>query len=277
VVAALAVGVLYSPLLNVRHIRITAPASVSRAEVLSITGLSHPRPLTAVDTRAMAARLNAVPRWGGARVQKVWPTTLRIRVMTRAPVAVVAWGTPPGGPLSTGGPAWATVDATGRVLADVNAAPGLPVLEGVGPVPAPGGWLAGSSGPAVIPPSGAGDHPLVDLGAAADSPTVPSGTAAALGLVAALPASLRSQVISVGVASGNQLTMAVLPSSTPIGSIPVQLGDGSELAAKLTSLATLLAQANLSGVVGINLTVPDRPAVLTARQSGGTVSTHAGG
>jgi cell division protein FtsQ len=276
-VAALAVGALYSPLLNVRHIRVTAPASVSRAEVLSLAGLSHPRPLIEVDTRAVAARLNAVPRLGGARVQKSWPTTLLISVMTRAPVAIVARGTPPGAPPSTGGPAWATVDATGRVLANVDAAPGLPVLEGVGPVPAPGGWLAGSPGPAVTPPSGAGDRSLVDLGAAADSLTVPTGTAAALGLAAALPVSLRSEVISVGVARGDQLTMAVLPSSVPIGSIPVQLGDGSRLAAKLTSLATLLSQANLSGVVGINLTVPDRPAALTTRRSGGTVSTHAGG
>jgi cell division protein FtsQ len=276
-VAALAVGALYSPLLNVRHIRVTAPASLSRAEVLSIAGLSHPRPLIEVDTRAVAARLNAVPRLGGARVQRSWPTTLLISVMARAPVALVARGTPPGAPPSTGGPPWATVDATGRVLAYVNAASGLPVLEGVGQVPGPGGWLAGAPGPAVIPPTGAGNRSLVDLGAAVDSSTIPTGTAAALGLAAALPASLRAEVLSVGVAPGNQLTMVVLPSSSPIGSIPVQLGDGSRLSAKLTSLATLLGQANLSGVVGINLTVPDRPAALTARQTEGTVSTHAGG
>jgi hypothetical protein len=276
-VAALAVGALYSPLLNVRHIRITAPASVSRAEVLSITGLSHPRPLTKVDTGAVAARLNAVPRLGAARVRKSWPTTLEITVTARTPVAVVARGTPPGASPATGGPAWATVDATGRILANITAAPGLPVLEGVGRVPAPGGWLTGSPGQAAVPPSGAGARSLVDLGAAMDSPTVPTGTAAALGVVAALPASLRTEVLSVGVAPGNRLTMAVLPSRLPIGSIPVDLGDGSQLAAKLTSLATLLTQANLSGVVGINLTVPDRPAALTARQTGGTVSTHAGG
>ena len=64
--------------------------------------------------------------------------------------------------------------------------------------------------------------------------------------------------------------MAVLPASVGIGrSISVDLGDGSQLAAKLTALATLLTQANLAGVAQINLTVPDRPAALTARQSGG--------
>jgi cell division protein FtsQ len=276
-VAALAVGSLYSPLLNVRHIRITTPASVSRAQVLSITGLSHPRPLTEIDTRAVTARLNAVPALGGARVRKSWPTTLVISVLARAPVAVVARGTPPGAIPPAGEPAWATVDATGRVLANVNAEPALPVLEGAGPVPAPGGWLAGSPGPGVVPPSGARANSLVDLSAPSDGPTVPAGLAAALGVAAALPASLRPQVLSVGTAPDNRLRMAVLPSRVPIGSIPVDLGDGSQLSAKLTALATLLTQANLSGVVQINLTVPDRPAALTARQTGGTVSTHAGG
>ena len=55
------------------------------------------------------------------------------------------------------------------------------------------------------------------------------------------------------------------------------LGDGSLLGQKLTALAALLTQANLSGATGINLTVPDRPAVLTARQTPDTVSTLAVG
>ena len=73
--------------------------------------------------------------------------------------------------------------------------------------------------------------------------------------------------------------MAVLPPTIAAGSIPVTLGDGSLLAQKLTALAALLTQANLSGATGINLTVPDRPAVpvLTARQTAGTVSTLAVG
>jgi hypothetical protein len=83
--------------------------------------------------------------------------------------------------------------------------------------------------------------------------------------VAALPPALRAQVLSVTVAPGNQLRMAVLPATVASGAISVNLGDGSRLAAKLTALATLLAQANLSGVAQIDLTVPDRPATLTAR------------
>jgi hypothetical protein len=105
--------------------------------------------------------------------------------------------------------------------------------------------------------------------------------AAALAIAAAMPASLRAQVLSVSVAPGKQLRMAVLPAtaaSTAVSTaIAVNLGDGSQLGPKLTALATLLAQANLAGVAQIDLSVPDRPATLTARQTAGTVSTHAGG
>jgi hypothetical protein len=59
--------------------------------------------------------------------------------------------------------------------------------------------------------------------------------------------------------------MSILPATIAAGSIPVHLGDGSQLAAKLTALTTLLAQADLSGVQSIDLTVPNRPAALTAR------------
>jgi hypothetical protein len=282
-VAVLGIGALYSPLLNVRHIRIAAPASISRREVLSIAGLSHPRPLLDINAGRVAARLNAVPSLGAARVSKQWPATLKISVVARTPVAVVARGVPadalPGTPANSS-LAWATVDATGRVLATVEAAPGLVVLQGVGEIPAPGQWLAGSPGPAAPPPGPPGrpgSRALDDLGAAPDSASVPGGVTAALAVVTALPPFLQTRVLSVTAAPGNQLRMEVVPTGVGSAGISVDLGDGSRLAAKLTALATLLAQANLDGVAQIDLTVPDRPATLTARQTAGTVSTHAGG
>jgi hypothetical protein len=143
-------------------------------------------------------------------------------------------------------------------------------------VPVPGQWLEGSAGPDVAPPLPAGPS-LADLNAAADTSAVPAGPAAALALLVALPASVRSEVLSVSVESGGQLSMAVLPADIASGSIPVILGDGSELAQKLTALVTLLTQADVSGVTAIDLTVPDRPAALTTRQSPGTLSTQPGG
>ncbi len=261
VVVAGAVGSLYTPVWSLRHVRVTVVGAVPRSEVLSIAGLAHPRPLIEINTGKLAVRLDAVVDLGGARVGRAWPSTVDIAVTQRTPVAVVA--------LPAGGSAagWATVDATGRVLADVMAPPpGLPVLQKVGRVPPLGLWLPGSAGPKVdpLPPSGIGtasDRSLVDLNAAPDSPTVPAGTAAALAVSVALPPSVRSAVLSIGAGPGSQLTMAVLPPTIAAGSIPVNLGDGSLLAQKLTALTALMTQANLSGAAGINLTVPDRPAV----------------
>jgi hypothetical protein len=265
VVVAAAVGSLYSPLLDLRHVRIAAIGAVSRSEVLSVTGLNHPRPLIEIDTAQLAARLDAVVDLGGARVSRTWPATVAIEVTQRTPVAAVAE------PPSAGSPGgWATVDATGRVLTDVAAPPpGLPVVQNAGSIPPPGQWLAGSAGPGAnpLPPAGTGPatgRSLVDLDAPADSPTVPRGTAAALAVTAALPASMRETVQTVRAGPGPELTLGVLPITIASGSIPVTLGDGSFLTQKLTALAALLTEGDLSGAKGINLSVPDRPAVAMA-------------
>jgi hypothetical protein len=278
-VAVLGIGSLYSPLLSMRHVRIDTVGGVSRAEILAVTGLAHRRPLIDVNAGDLAARLDAVPTLGEAMVRRSWPTTVTVRVTQRTAVAVVARSTT-GAAVGPGGSptGWAIVDATGRVLADVTTpAAGLPVLVGFGSVPAPGGWLDGTAGPHASPPGPAGGPALANLNAASDSPSVPSGPAAALAVATALPTALRSDVQSITVAPGGQVTVAALPATIAAGSIPIYLGDGSQLAAKLTALATLLSQANLSGVTSVDLTVPDRPAALTARQTAGTVSTHAGG
>lgn len=143
-------------------------------------------------------------------------------------------------------------------------------MQNAGPVPPPGQWLTGSAGPDVapLPPTGiasGGAPSLVDLDAQPDGPAVPTGTAAALALSAALPASLRAMVQSVQAGPGGQLKLAVLPATIASGSIPVTLGDGSLLNQKLTALGALLTQGGLSGATGIDLTVPDRPAVAGLR------------
>jgi hypothetical protein len=80
-----------------------------------------------------------------------------------------------------------------------------------------------------------------------------------------MPASIRPDVSQVTVGPNGQVSMSVLPATIATGSITVLLGDGSQLASKLTALTALLTQTSLSGVTSINLTVPDRPTALTAR------------
>jgi hypothetical protein len=271
VLVAGVVGSLWSPLWNVRHVRITAPG-VSAAEVLAVTGLAHPRPMVEIDAGAIRDRLDAVPQLGGARVSRSWPATVRISVRARQAVGAVPVTSP------VGQPGWASVDETGRVLADVSAvAAGMPIIDGAGPPPAPGDWLTGSPGPSAPVAGPSGTPAPVDLDAATDNPAAPTGIAAALAVAALLPPPIRSDVASITLGPGGTVTLAVLPATIAVGSIAVTLGDGSQLGRKVTALATLLTQADLTGIGSIDLSVPDRPAALTARQTPGTVSTHAGG
>jgi hypothetical protein len=254
VVGALALGSLYTPLLKVRHVRIDASGPVTGRQVEALTGLDHYKLMVDVDATTIVRDLDSVPRLGGARVERRWPSTVAISVSVRTPLANVAR---PGG-------GWATVDATGRVLAYVaRPSAGLPVLQGAVTAPAPGRWIDGSLGPNVVP--GTEPGAALDMDAAADSATVPNGVAAALALLQALPASVFREAISVTVSSSGGLSMSVLPADVAAGSISVDFGDGSQLAAKAAALVTLLTQADLSDVGSIDLTVPDRPAALTAR------------
>jgi hypothetical protein len=246
VVVLIAAGCLYTPLMRVRHVRVTVSGSMTAAQVEAYAGLNHYRLMIDIDPASVARRLDAVPYLGGAKVARHWPATVTVSVARRDPVAQVQTAT-----------GWALVDPTGRVLGDlVTEEQQVPVLTGAGPVPAPGGWLAGSLGPSVVP--GTAPARAVEMNAAADSPGVPQGPAVALVALQALPESVRSDVLSVS-DSGGDLTMSVLPATVASGSITVNLGDGSQLALKLNSLATLLISADLSAVASIDLTTPDRP------------------
>ena len=280
-VVCLFAGSLWTPLFKVRHVRVIFSAGnaaaqpdagapqVTAHDVLVAAGLVKQHLMIDVNSAAMARRLDAVPALGSARVSVDWPGTVKISVVVRRPVLQVPLtpGQGSGQQANTG--RWATIDATGRVLSvSASAAPGLAVLYGAGPVPAPGEWMNGTAGPSAVL---SGTNPgrrsgsLVDMNAQSDGTDIPSGVSAALAVAAALPPGIEAEVQSVGVTAGQHptLTMAVLPRNVAAGSIKVLLGDGSQLAAKLTALSTLLTQADLKGIARIDLTVPDRPAAMT--------------
>lgn len=256
VVAALAaagVGSLYSPIFSTRHVRVTVDGPIGRSRILSLSGLAHPPAMVEVHTRTIAARLDADPWLGDARVTKQWPSTVTVKVAVRAPVAEVPLG-------GQSAPSWAEVDPTGRVLAVMaSPVPGLPAVDGLGPPPGPGAWLPLSAGPAAaVGSSGA------DMAAASDAADVPRGAGAALAFLQALPPALRSAVQTFTVAPSG-LSLVIAPPRVATGTVNVVLGDGSQLQAKVSALVTLMDQADLSGVTGLDLSVPNRPAALTAR------------
>ncbi len=253
VVALVAFASLYTPLFRVRHVRISVSGSVPVSEVLAVAGLNHQKLMIDLSPAAIASRLDSDPQLGGARVSKHWPGTVTIRVSARLPLANVA----------RAGGGWATVDATGRVLADRSApAMGLPVLQGDGVAPAPGQWITGGLGPSVVPGTKAAK--AINLNASSDGADLPSAPAAALVVLEVLPAQLPSEVVTVTVGAKG-VSLAVLPVNVAAGSIAVDLGDESQLGQKMAALDAVLTETSLANVTSIDLTVPDRPAVLTAR------------
>lgn len=247
----LAAGSLFTPLFHVRHVRVSVAGPISAAAVARLSGVSESSLMIHVDASAVAARLDADPWLGRARVARHWPATVTMTVDVRSPLAAVALA-----PASAG---YAEVDRTGRVLATMPSPPlGIPQLSGTGPVPAAGSWLAGSAGPTADPTPGTA--PLVDLNAASDGPDVPTGAAAALAVLSALPDPLRADVVSVTAATGPHLSLVLAPPRLAAGTVTVTLGDGSQLQAKITALETIVAQSDLAGVTALDLSVPTRPA-----------------
>lgn len=259
-VAALFVISLFTPAFEVRHVRVTitsgpaipgvvnAPATTP-ASVRALAGLGGRPLMIDVDASASIRKLDADPWLGAARVARKWPSTVTVAVQTRYPVAVVS--TPSG--------SYAEVDSTGRVLADLTSLPTtLPLLEGIGAAPSPGGWVTGTAGPSASPRAAASS--LVDMSAASDGADVPTPAAAALAVIASLPPALRADVLSFSASPNSALSLVLAPPNLAAGTVSVTFGDGSQLQAKVTALVSLVDQNALAGVTSLDLTVPTRPA-----------------
>jgi POTRA domain, FtsQ-type/Cell division protein FtsQ len=249
VLVVVAVASFFTPVLKVRHVRVSVAGSTPPSSVVDLAGLGGQTLMLHADPGAIAHRLDAVPTLGGARVSRSWPGTVSISVATRSPIAVVAIQNG----LGTG--SWAEVDPTGRVLSyPVSPPPGMPVISGLSSATQVGRWLPGSAGPRA-PVGGSG----VDMSALSDGPDVPSGLGLALAVVVGLNPALRADLQQMTVNPKGAVTFAVLPADMATGAIPVQLGDGSQLAEKLAGLASLLTSGDLTGVTSLDLSVPDRP------------------
>jgi cell division protein FtsQ len=121
-----------SALFDVDHIDVVGTFLVSSAEAAEAAGPLQRLPLAEVDTAAAAHRIEALPFVRSARVERVFPNRVRIRLTERMPVAFA--GRPAGG--------FALLDDTGRVLADRPDRPAdLPEVTGAGEIPPPGEWL----------------------------------------------------------------------------------------------------------------------------------------
>jgi hypothetical protein len=211
---ALAWPLAHSRFFAARVVVVDGAPETSRAAVLAAAGLTDAPPMIDVQPATAARAIEALPWVGRATVSLEWPDGVRIAVQERRAVGVVARGSE-----------WVEIDRTGRVLADVTAAPdGLVPVTLLGPPPPPGHWVSSSSRAAVVVAA-----------------TLPSVLGPRVTLVAALPGGVVDLTLS--------------------GGVQVVLGGTSQLSAKYEDVAAIEAGAPPAAGSVIDVTVPQSPTV----------------
>jgi cell division protein FtsQ len=125
-VVAVGVGLLlyFTPIMSVRDIVVMGLEAIPQDEVLGAVAVVPGTPLLQVDTDAVAERVATIRRVASARVQREYPSSLRITVVERVPVVVKDY---PDGPH--------LFDRDGVDFATAPPPPNLPYLETATPGP----------------------------------------------------------------------------------------------------------------------------------------------
>lgn len=119
-VAGLAAAVVWSPLLDVREVRVVGARHTGSGVVVAAAGVEGGENLLFVPTDEIVRRTQALPWVADVLVDRMLPGTVRIKVVERKPAVA----------LSLGAARW-TLDAHGHVLAAGGVKKKLPVLAGV--------------------------------------------------------------------------------------------------------------------------------------------------
>ncbi len=213
-------GLTRTSLLDVDRVVVQGTARTPPADVIRAAGLRGSHQMADVDTAAVRRGVERLPWVARATVERRWPGTVKITLQERTAAAAMA---------AVGG-GWATVDATGRVVAvGADQPAGLVTIAGV-------------TAPA--------------LGA-----TVGAAAKAALTVLEALPSSLDGRLRRLD--AGEAGVVVHLD-----GAPPVLLGPTTQLGEKLTALTTLLARVDVKGAGAIDVRVPAAPVVAGAAPSG---------
>jgi cell division protein FtsQ len=113
-------GLFFSPLLAVREVEVAGSKHTSAADIVAAARLGREDNLLLLSSDPVVEAVERLPWVRSARLDRMLPGTVRIRIMERRPRMV----------LSLGAARW-TIDATGRVLESGSKVKGLPVLAGV--------------------------------------------------------------------------------------------------------------------------------------------------
>lgn len=114
----------FTPLMSARNIAVLGLDAVPEEEVIGAAAVAPGTPLLQVNTDSVAERVAMIRRVASARVQRQYPSTLRITVVERVPVVVKDY---PDGPH--------LFDRDGVDFAIAPPPPGVPYLETATPGP----------------------------------------------------------------------------------------------------------------------------------------------
>jgi cell division protein FtsQ len=78
----------FTPVMAARNIVVTGVGAVSQDDVVAAAAVKQGTPLLQIDTDAVAERVATIRRVASARVQREYPSTLRITIVERIPVVV---------------------------------------------------------------------------------------------------------------------------------------------------------------------------------------------
>jgi cell division protein FtsQ len=124
VTAGLGLLLYFTPIMSARDVVITGLGAVPQEEVISAAAVNPGTPLLQIDTDSVADRVATIRRVASARVQRLYPSTLRITVVERVPVVVKDYADGPH-----------LFDRDGVDFATATPPPGLPYLDADNPGP----------------------------------------------------------------------------------------------------------------------------------------------
>ncbi|MCA1834266.1 MAG: cell division protein FtsQ/DivIB [Actinomycetota bacterium] len=170
-------SIAHSSLFALDGVEIVGAHHVTRSQVLSVSGVRLGMNVLSVEPGVVAGRIEKLPFVGAARVERIYPSKVRILISERVPVAVVSM---PGGRY--------LIDDRGVALVPVGETDGLPVIR-----------------------SASGDE--VQLG----RPLSDAGALQGLLIWRSLPVSLRSKVFTIDATSPVAVTINVEGASVVFG------------------------------------------------------------
>ena len=145
VVVGLGLLLYFTPIMAARSIDVTGLGTLTQEEIEQAAAVQPGTPLLQIDTDAVAERVATIRRVASARVQREYPSTLRITVVERVPLVVRDF--PDGTHL---------FDRDGVDFATELPPPGLPYLDVEAPGPSDPPTLAALEVLTALPPEVAG-------------------------------------------------------------------------------------------------------------------------